>query len=260
MTSDAPPSYEESLEQNRQIRNDSIRSTQQQSRRTRIWEERSIDSTTYSTSSFDEESQCTKLTFAPMPLSVAVICLILNIIIPGLGTLLEAVCLCCFTKNFSPKEKIFGFFTNVFIGLLQMALVPLLCIGWIWSILWGVALIGASNTEYNNQVGIVVEENSNVRRREISTISHNYRTFEGFIFPPPPPKYDDVYPRLPNRTNNVRPSVNSVILLDSRLSRPRSIHNSITPVETAEEGNPITTTRYPRTITEDLNQSSIQRY
>ena len=61
---------------------------------------------------------------APWPL----IMLVLNIIIPGTGTMMNA----CMGERFSC--------TSILVGLLQLLLSYIL-IGWVWSIWWGILII-----------------------------------------------------------------------------------------------------------------------
>ncbi len=64
--------------------------------------------------------------------TIAIIILIINVIFPGVGTML----LSCIGGEFK-KE-------HLFVGLIQMVL-AICVIGWIWSILWGVLLLLKSN-------------------------------------------------------------------------------------------------------------------
>ena len=60
--------------------------------------------------------------------TVAIIILVFNIFIPGLGTMFLA----CMAGDFK-KE-------HVFVGLAQM-LFSVCVIGWVWSVLWGIILV-----------------------------------------------------------------------------------------------------------------------
>ena len=57
----------------------------------------------------------------------AFLCLILNIILPGVGTMINA---CCGVRCFS----------GIFVGILQILTIPLLLFGWIWSICYGLEI------------------------------------------------------------------------------------------------------------------------
>ncbi len=60
--------------------------------------------------------------------TVAIILLVFNIFIPGLGT----ACLCCIGGDFKVE--------HLGIGLLQF-LLSVCIIGWLWSITWGIILL-----------------------------------------------------------------------------------------------------------------------
>jgi hypothetical protein len=63
-----------------------------------------------------------------VPKGLAIILCVLNIIFPGLGT----VMLACVGNSFVPQHLV--------VGLLQF--ITAVCIvGWIWSILWGIFLV-----------------------------------------------------------------------------------------------------------------------
>ncbi|CAH1784965.1 unnamed protein product [Owenia fusiformis] len=86
----------------------------------------------------------------------AVVCCIFNFIFPGLGTLISgfSVCFCCVkTDDLTKSDMVLSVVTCTILGLLQMALTPLIFFGWIWSCLWGCAFIGASDTEYHGSSG-----------------------------------------------------------------------------------------------------------
>ncbi|CAL1526188.1 unnamed protein product [Lymnaea stagnalis] len=70
-----------------------------------------------------------------MPLPLAVVLCMLNIVVPGMGTFFSSwACLCgCKTKLGKPA-KAFGL--NLLSALLQM-LSFVLIVGWVWSIIWG---------------------------------------------------------------------------------------------------------------------------
>jgi hypothetical protein len=66
--------------------------------------------------------------------TTALILLIINCILPGIGTLV----LCCVAEKFST--------TQLIVGLLQIVTVPLLFLGWIWSIWWGLLILEKSHS------------------------------------------------------------------------------------------------------------------
>ncbi|KAL0490844.1 stum [Acrasis kona] len=71
--------------------------------------------------------QVTKIPKLGSPLHV--ICMMLNIFLPGIGTLVAA----CYSKNESKKKW------NFIFGVLQL-LLSVVLIGWMWSVIWGVLI------------------------------------------------------------------------------------------------------------------------
>lgn len=65
--------------------------------------------------------------------TVAIVLLILNIIIPSLGTFLCA----CVGGGFRS--------TQIIVGLLQFVTTPII-IGWVWSIWWGIEILNKSKS------------------------------------------------------------------------------------------------------------------
>lgn len=79
-----------------------------------------------------------------MPLSVAVVLCIVNVILPGIGTLISAFTVFCGGKTeYDSKGKSFGL--NVVAAVLQLLTLPIL-VGWIWSIIWGVTFVTSAMT------------------------------------------------------------------------------------------------------------------
>jgi TM2 domain-containing membrane protein YozV len=68
---------------------------------------------------------CTSSYITATEKSTAILCLILNIIFPGTGTIVNG-CL---------GDQIL---ISLFIGILQMVTLPLFLVGWVWSIAYGV--------------------------------------------------------------------------------------------------------------------------
>ena len=64
------------------------------------------------------------------------ICAILNVVLPGSGTMLAA----CITESTSWSK------TQIFVGILQM-LTAIYLIGWIWSIYWAYLLVLKAHTD-----------------------------------------------------------------------------------------------------------------
>ncbi|KAK6182930.1 hypothetical protein SNE40_010502 [Patella caerulea] len=74
-----------------------------------------------------------------MPVPLAVLCCIFNILIPGLGTLIASwTTLCgCPTRLGHPVK---AWALNLLAALLQM-ISFLLIVGWVWSIIWGMNFV-----------------------------------------------------------------------------------------------------------------------
>ncbi|XP_023931393.1 protein stum homolog isoform X3 [Lingula anatina] len=74
-----------------------------------------------------------------MPLPLAIILCILNVVAPGIGTLISSFTVFCGCQTRSSKP-IFAFFYNLLAALLQLA-TTIIIVGWIWSILWGMTMV-----------------------------------------------------------------------------------------------------------------------
>lgn len=75
-----------------------------------------------------------------MPLPLAIIACILNIILPGTGTLLSAFSVFCCGTTTRISRPVVACLLNVLSALLQLATF-LLIVGWVWSITWGMAFV-----------------------------------------------------------------------------------------------------------------------
>lgn len=90
-----------------------------------------------------------------MPMPMAILCFILNCIIPGIGTVTASFTVfCCANVGQSAGGKIGCFCLNFWIGWLQLFTIWLFLLGWIWSIMWGWAFIAASAELYARQEGV----------------------------------------------------------------------------------------------------------
>ncbi|CAG5135832.1 unnamed protein product [Candidula unifasciata] len=75
----------------------------------------------------------------------AVVCLLLNVILPGSGTLTAGLSvLCCSQVRPKGDSKGHCILINAGVGLLQFLLTFVFLLGWIWSIMWGVAFLAMS--------------------------------------------------------------------------------------------------------------------
>ncbi|GFO32282.1 nipped-b-like protein b [Plakobranchus ocellatus] len=82
-----------------------------------------------------------------LPLSLAVTCLVLNILLPGLGTIVSGVSLlCCGRARLStkPDQTLTIVCTNCMVGLAQLFTVTFMLVGWFWAIGWGIHLVSLS--------------------------------------------------------------------------------------------------------------------
>ncbi|CAL1526187.1 unnamed protein product [Lymnaea stagnalis] len=86
-----------------------------------------------------------------MTQGLAALCLVLNIILPGSGTVTAgmSVLFCSYVR---PKGTSKGHcvWVNVGVGVVQFLLTFIFLMGWIWSIMWGVAFISISKECYRD--------------------------------------------------------------------------------------------------------------
>lgn len=73
-----------------------------------------------------------------MPVSVAVLCCVLNILVPGLGTFISAFTVLCGAPT--GLTKVPAFFFNILSAFLQ-TVTFIVIVGWVWSILWGMNMV-----------------------------------------------------------------------------------------------------------------------
>lgn len=81
-----------------------------------------------------------------LPLPLAWICLILNIFLPGVGTLSSGIFCLCFGKprfsiNDTHATRFGAFCVNVVVAISQLFTILFCLVGWGWSIWWGVIMI-----------------------------------------------------------------------------------------------------------------------
>ncbi|XP_039248716.1 protein SPEC3-like [Styela clava] len=94
------------------------------------------------TQTVQKEPSAMRAAIPALPLALGIIYGILNFLIPGLGTILAGFSvLCCGNAGQSGGGRVGTFCINFWVGIVQIILVPIFLIGWIWSIIWGVALI-----------------------------------------------------------------------------------------------------------------------
>ncbi|KAE9547872.1 hypothetical protein FO519_008917 [Halicephalobus sp. NKZ332] len=79
-----------------------------------------------------------------LPFPVALLCLFLNIFIPGSGTILSGFCALCMGQpriNWKEARKLGTMGLNLVVGVSQFFTITFLFVGWFWSIAWGGLII-----------------------------------------------------------------------------------------------------------------------
>uniref|UniRef100_A0A2S2PCM3 Protein SPEC3 n=1 Tax=Schizaphis graminum TaxID=13262 RepID=A0A2S2PCM3_SCHGA len=81
-----------------------------------------------------------------LPVTLAWLCLVFNVIIPGAGTFSSGLlCLCVgkprFTVNDTFQSRVGAFCVNFVVAAAQMFTVLFCLVGWGWSIWWGVIML-----------------------------------------------------------------------------------------------------------------------
>lgn len=98
-----------------------------------------------------------------MPMPLAILCCILNFLVPGLGTIIAGFSACCCSRNedMSAMAQLGSCCISFSIGLLQLLTTALLLFGWIWSCIWGVFFLGMSAEYYHDNPagnGVVIQQ------------------------------------------------------------------------------------------------------
>ncbi|KAL1124596.1 hypothetical protein AAG570_001220 [Ranatra chinensis] len=91
-----------------------------------------------------------------LPLCLAWMCLLINILLPGIGTLMSGfLCLCFgkprFSVNDSGHARFGAFCVNFVVAVSQLFTVIFCLVGWGWSIWWGVIMIRLAS-EFSHHV------------------------------------------------------------------------------------------------------------
>jgi len=79
-----------------------------------------------------------------LPFPVALLCLFLNVFIPGSGTILSGFCALCMGQpriNWKEARKLGTMGLNLIVGISQFFTITFLFVGWFWSIAWGGLII-----------------------------------------------------------------------------------------------------------------------
>ncbi|XP_071490529.1 protein SPEC3-like [Diadema antillarum] len=92
-----------------------------------------------------------------MHIGMAVFCLLLNIFFPGIGTIVAGFSVfCCGNPGQDGAGKVGTMCLNFWVGLLQLGTVWFFLLGWIWSIMWGAAMLGMSADYHSDGGGTTV--------------------------------------------------------------------------------------------------------
>ncbi|XP_033734224.1 uncharacterized protein LOC117323249 [Pecten maximus] len=79
-----------------------------------------------------------------LPLWFAITCLVLNILVPGSGTILSGCSiLCCGKSRVQAKDDqlTVTLCVNIMVGVAQLFTVTFLLVGWFWSLAWGLKMV-----------------------------------------------------------------------------------------------------------------------
>ncbi|XP_072180771.1 uncharacterized protein [Diadema setosum] len=129
-----------------------------------------------------------------MHIGMAVLCLILNICIPGLGTIVAGFSVyCCGNPGQSGGEKFGTMCLNFWIGILQLATTLIFLIGWIWAIAWGAAFIAMSSDYHDTKKTTTVITTPNPQAQPMIVTQaaqpqpqpYNMPPQQGYNMPPP---------------------------------------------------------------------------
>ncbi|CAH1791182.1 unnamed protein product [Owenia fusiformis] len=93
---------------------------------------------------------------------VAYICLICNILVPGLGTFLAGLTVLCGSPiRQKHTDKVNAVWMNTWIALLQLFTTVIFLLGWMWSIMWGCNFVTISNEYYSKRKNYKTETPEN---------------------------------------------------------------------------------------------------
>lgn len=80
-----------------------------------------------------------------LPLPAAIICFILNMFLPGAGTVFSGILILCTGEprldNKNENQRLPTLVINITIGICQLLTIVLLLVGWFWSVAWGFYMI-----------------------------------------------------------------------------------------------------------------------
>jgi len=119
-----------------------------------------------------------------MPRVLAFICFVLNLVLPGTGTLISAFAVFCCGKH-DYEKNIVAFLYNLLAGILQSATIFLL-VGWIWSIRWGILFVQLSGNK-----NTTTQPTPFYVRRQSSVDTHMQPFLTQMVAPRVPPVFED---------------------------------------------------------------------
>nr|XP_022301328.1 uncharacterized protein LOC111109485 [Crassostrea virginica] len=148
----------------------------------------------------DDDSDDDAILLPILPLELAVVCCMTNFLLPGVGTMISgfSVLCCAKTDDITSKQKYSSCLVVVAIGLLQLLMVSCFLIGWIWSGIWGVSLIGNSADYYKETETSNWRSNSRRRLRPRSNLIYPMRARSNIRYNSPPPPYEMYRSRPPS--------------------------------------------------------------
>lgn len=201
------------------------------------------------------ETEDDEFTVPILPMGLAVTCGVLNFILPGLGTIIAGLCApCCAKSELGIKDySCVSACVIIGVGFLQLLLTACFLIGWVWSAIWGIALIGTA-TDFSN-CNPLDPESTYWRNRPSSTRSRrSIRPRSNFIYPmrapsnvdynsPPPPyqMFGTPPPRYASRPSSerYRSTTASPLTTDTRRLNEASSARTMTTTQIMEDSSEV---------------------
>ncbi|KJH50629.1 hypothetical protein DICVIV_03221 [Dictyocaulus viviparus] len=113
-----------------------------------------------------------------LPVPVALLCLFLNIAIPGTGTILSGISALCMGQprvNLKEGRKLVTLVVNLLVGISQFFTITFLFVGWFWSIAWGGLLIIHSRKDmslsYVTHIRFIVQYREALQQRRQEAVA-----------------------------------------------------------------------------------------
>jgi len=143
---------------------------------------------TTTTTIIKEEPSAMRRAIPQLPVPLAAACCVINFVLPGIGTIIAgASVFCCGNVGESDASKIGTFCMNLIVGLLQMLTVVFFLFGWVWSIMWGYAILAMSGTSEGGTT--VITTNNAVGPHQPATVNVIHLNEENPAAAPAPPAY-----------------------------------------------------------------------